>query len=152
MSVVCYQIFGVWQMQTMWKLQKNVWFLQRNKFLSGIFTTELIIAFFTTNLSRKIVHGVKTQWLSSKEKVPGAVVMSTVFLGMKAPITIDFLKSANVNGVSYCQLFRQYFTLYFEWPSYVKRKRAKYLSYAVRKECIYKSYKMMRAHVVRINI
>ena len=44
--------------------------------------------------------------------------MLTVFWDMKELITINFLeKDATVNSASYCQLLRQYFTLFIEWTS-----------------------------------
>ena len=54
---------------------------------------------------KKTFHGVKTHWLSSKEKVPGVAdskeVMLTAFWNMKRPITIDFLeKVATINSAS----------------------------------------------------
>ena len=56
----------------------------------------------------KTVHWVKTYWLSSKEKVPGAAVMLTLFWEMKGFVTIDFHeKGLAVNCASYYQLFRQ---------------------------------------------
>ena len=71
----------------------------------------------------KTDHDEKTHWLSGKEKVPGsAVIKKDDAPGLLKEKRIHpnwFLKKhATENSVSDCQLLRQYFTLFIEWPSY----------------------------------
>ena len=98
---VRHQIFGCWEVQTMWNLQKNMQSVRRNVF------------YFFKNVYKwacveKTVHGVEIHWLSSKEKVraqqSAMKVILIVFWNMKGPITTDFLeKDATVNSASLCQ-------------------------------------------------
>ena len=111
---ICHQIFGVWEMQTMWNFHKNVWCVWREVcFRQKLFTNGLNMGLLLWARVKKIVYGVKTHWLSGKEKVPGIVVSKeghavTIFWDMKEPITIDFLENdASINSACYCQLFWQ---------------------------------------------
>ena len=60
--------------------------------------------------------------------------MLTVFCDIKEIITIDFLENGGtVNNVSYCQLLKQYFTLFIEQPSYNAKFIIKSMKYITSK-------------------
>ena len=65
-----HKIFGVWEVQTMWNLQKNVMCMENYVLVKKRFITELNMAL----LLWASLHRVETHWLSGKEKVPGAAV------------------------------------------------------------------------------
>ena len=75
------------------------------------------------SLSQK-VHRIETDSpVKKKFQVFCSIkIMMTVFWDMKWTITIGFLAiGASVNIDSYSQHFRQYFTLFIEWPSYINK-------------------------------
>ena len=94
-------------------------------FVQKLFTNGLRMGFPIWAKVKKTVHGVGTHWLSCHEKVLRAAVRkeghADSLVEHKRCITIDFIeKVATVNTASYCQLLRQYFTLFIEWPSYIQ--------------------------------
>ena len=67
----------------------------------------------------KTVPGVKTNWLSGKEKISGSAV-SKVETSMKGPITIDFLeKRSNRKQHFLLPTSLAKFNLFIEWTSYL---------------------------------
>ena len=82
-----------------------------------IFTNGLNMDFSSRALIQKTVHKVETQWVSGKEKVPGAAVSqerwTNCFFNKKGTISIDFLeKGTTINSVSDYQIH-----LIIEWSS-----------------------------------
>ena len=73
---VCYQSFYGWEVQTMWNSQKNV-----DVYREAYFSFKKNLnkwtqnRFVTINWVKKTVNGVKTHWLSVKEKVLLAAVI-----------------------------------------------------------------------------
>ena len=66
---------------------------------------------------KRLPHGVEAHCFPGKEKIASTVVSkqgdADSLVGYEKPITIDFLKrGAVVNSAFYCQLLRQYFTLF----------------------------------------
>ena len=65
--------------------------------------------------AEKTVHGIEKHWLSGKEEFLGAMVNkedhADSVLRHKR-IHHSLKKSATLNSASYCQLLRQYFTLF----------------------------------------
>ena len=78
-----------------------------------MYTNELNMTLTQGVWTKKTVYQMERNWLSGKEKVPGAAISKNdhhtdSFSGKwKEPFTIDFLeKEASVNSVFYCHLFR----------------------------------------------
>ena len=74
-----------------------------------------------TSLTKKSVHGVKTHWISGKEKVSGAAVIrngdTNSVLGL---VTIDFLeKGSTVKRAPFCQPFYKYPFIYWKTLIYL---------------------------------
>ena len=97
--------------QTMWNLQKSVWFIWRSSFNLNIFTNGLNMGLLLlTLLKRQFMKHTdslvkKKFWAQQSVKK----LMLTVFCVMNGPITIDFLlkKSATVKSDFHCQLLMQ---------------------------------------------
>ena len=87
-----------------------------------MFTNGLNVGFLLRAQIKQSVHWVETHCFTGNFLAQWSVkkLMLTVFWDIKGPfITIDFLeKGATVNSASYCQILRQYFTLFIERPSY----------------------------------
>ena len=68
----------------------------------------------------KTVHGIETHWLSGQENVPGTAVSkeghADTQLGnkMNDQSWFPWPKSVTLNSATYCQLLKQYFTLFIE--------------------------------------
>ena len=77
-----------------------------------MYTNGLNIGLLLQACVKKTVDSHNIDWLSGKEKVPGAAVSKEghaySLLGNEGPTTIDFLeKGATVNSASYCQVIRK---------------------------------------------
>ena len=81
---ICHQIFGGWEVQTMWNLQNNVWYVCRERSLfqskkkkkkkKKIFTIWLNVDLPLRTRVNKTEYGVETHQLSGKEKILNAAV------------------------------------------------------------------------------
>ena len=69
---VCYQSFGGWEVQTMWKLRKMCDVYGKAYFSKKIFTNMLNKGLPPGDWIKKTDDGVDKYWLSRKEKDPGA--------------------------------------------------------------------------------
>ena len=67
---VCHQIFGDWEVQNIVQFTEEcVMYMKKHVLVKKLFTNGLTIGFPLGTWVKKTVHGVETNWLSSKEKV-----------------------------------------------------------------------------------
>ena len=112
-----HQIFGGWEVQTIWNLQKNI-------FVKKVFTNKLNITLPLQAWVENTVSGVKIHWLSSKEKVLGAAVSkdshADSLLGDERIHHNWFpWKMYNYKQYFLLQTLLTKFTLFIEWALYI---------------------------------
>ena len=119
-TAVCREFFDGWEVQTIRKLLRTVWCLH-TMFSNKKLYKYIKHVFSTTRLRWK--DSIECKHTDSPVKKRFLVqqsvkkVMPTVFWKIKRFMTIDFIKKrVIVNSDSSCQLYRQYFTLFIEWP------------------------------------
>ena len=112
-------------------LPEKPWWLRSADHM--IFTEEYVMwTESSKNVTKRALHGFATRSLSRKSSLWSRntdspvrkknraqrtvkKIMLTIFLNMKRPLTMNFLKKdASVNSDSYWQLLKQYFTLFIE--------------------------------------
>ena len=121
----CRQIFGSWEIQIMWNLQKNIMCREKHDLIIFFFFYKCIKHVFASTMSSSKRQFMET--LSSKKKMfrPEWSVkrsQETVFWGMKESISSDFLeKGVIINHAPYWQFLQQHFPLSIKWLLYKKR-------------------------------
>ena len=119
---VWHQIFGGWQVQTMWNVLKNMWFVQRSMFYSKNLYKWVDISFPQLAWTKKSVIERKCIDASVKKIFQPQQFAKKVTLidlcDIKWSVIIDYLEEVEiVYNASQCQLFSQNSTCLLNDPT-----------------------------------